>query len=242
MRIKQYWLVLSRRWWVIAIVALVALATSIAFARLQTPIYRSEVKLTVSPSRLDYGLTLVIGNLLRQYSQQLQTHQIARAVDERLKLDLPTEKLLAKVKVAAVSEDFMLVMTVDDSDPNRARDIAFAWADEFVKQHQIRMDPVAPTDRIDISMLDQPTAGELFFPKTRQIAIAALVLGALIGAVLVFLLDYMDDTVKTGDEVEKYIGLAILGAVPTANVGGQVASSANGRMASPRGQRIEGRR
>ncbi len=219
-----------------------AVATSIVFARLQTPIYRSEVKLTVSPSRLDYGLTLVIGNLLRQYSQQLQTHQMARAVDERLKLDLPTEKLLAKVKVAAVSEDYMLVMTVDDTDPNRAYDIAFAWADEFVKLHQIRMDPVDPRDRIEINLLDRPTPGELFFPKTRQIAIAALVLGVLVGMALVFLLDYLDDTVKTGDEVEKYIGLAILGAVPTANVGGQVATSANGRMSGAMGQRVEGRR
>ena len=78
MRIKQYWLVLSRRWWLIAIVTAVATASSIGFAYMQTPVYRSEVKLTVSPSRLDYGLTLVIENLLRQYSHQLQTNKIRR--------------------------------------------------------------------------------------------------------------------------------------------------------------------
>ena len=242
MRIKQYWLVLSRRWWLIAIVTAVATASSIGFGYMQTPVYRSEVKLTVSPSRLDYGLTLVIENLLRQYSQQLQTNKIAAAVNENLDLDLSPEKLLDKVKVAAVSEDYMLVMTVDDTDPNRARDIAYTWASEFVNQQEIRMAPVDPRDRIVVDLLDRPKPGELFFPKKRQIAIAALVLGLLIGGVLVFLLDYLDDTIKTGAEVEQYVGLTVLGALPAARAGGQTRADANIPMKLPTESRAEGSR
>ncbi len=242
LRIKQYWLVLSRRWWLIAIVTAVATASSIGFAYMQTPVYRSEVKLTVSPSRLDYGLTLVIENLLRQYSHQLQTNKIAAAVNENLDLDLSPEKLLDKVKVAAVSEDYMLVMTIDDTDPNRARDIAYTWASEFVNQQEIRMAPVDPRDRIEVDLLDRPKPGELFFPKKRQIAIAALVLGLLIGGVLVFVLDYLDDTIKNGEEVEQYVGLTVLGALPAPHTGGQAIADANIPMKLPTESRAEGSR
>jgi capsular polysaccharide biosynthesis protein len=242
LRIKQYWLVLSRRWWLIAIVAAVATASSIGFSYMQTPVYRSEVKLTVSPSRLDYGLTLVIENLLRQYSQQLQTNKIAAAVNENLDLDLSPAKLLGKVKVAAVSEDYMLVMTVDDTDPNRARDIAYTWASEFVNQQQIRMAPIDPRDRIEVDLLDRPKPGELFFPKKRQLAMAAFVLGVLIGGALIFVLDYLDDTIKNGEEVEQYVGLTVLGALPAAHTGGQARADANAPMKLPIESRAEGSR
>lgn len=233
---------LSRRWWIIAIVATVATASSIGFSYLQTPLYRSEVKLTVSPSRLDYGLTLVIENLLRQYSQQLQTNKIASAVNESLDLDLSAEKLLGKVKVAAVSEDYMLVMTVDDTDPNRARDIAHTWANEFVNQQQIRMAPVDPRDRIDVDLLDLPKDGTLFFPRKTQIAIAASVLGLLIGGLVAFVLDYMDDTIKSGNEVEHYIGLTVLGALPTVNLRGQLLANSSVLMQTPIESEVEVRR
>ena len=100
---------------------------------------------------------MVIESMLRQYSERLRTNTIAEAVNQRLQLDLSTDKLQSKVKVSPVAEDYIIMVTVDDSDPNRARDIAYAWTDEFVKQQQILMAPVSPTDRIEVSILDRPT-------------------------------------------------------------------------------------
>lgn len=233
MQIRDYWSIISKRWWLILLVAAAAVGVTVGYAKIQTPSYRATVKLTVTPSRYDYGLTMVVEGLLRQYSQRFMTDKLAGVVNDRLQLMLPTEKLRSKIKVSPVSEDYMLVVTIDDPDPNRARDIAFVWADEFVKEQQVLMAPVAPTDRIEISILDKPLPGDLFFPKTKQLAVAAAALGLVLGLVLAFLLEYLDDTLKSAEDVERYLALPVLGSIPSAGASDFAASGAHDRRKTP---------
>ena len=46
-----------------------------------------------------------------------------------------------------------------------------------------------------------------------NMAIAA-VLGAMIGLFVVFLIEYLDNKLKTPQDIEKYLGLSVLGVVP----------------------------
>jgi capsular polysaccharide biosynthesis protein len=228
-QIRDYWLIFSKRWWLIVLVAAAASLSSYVYCKLQTPIYRSEVQLTVAPSRLDYGLTLVIDNLLTQYQQQLLTRQLATQVNDALKLDQPVDTLLGKVKVSAVSNGYLLDITVDDSDPNNARDIALVWVQKFIEKHQADQAPLDPLNRIEITMLDKPLPGVLFFPKTKQYVLAAGILGLVVGGVLAFLLEYLDDTLKTSDDVERFTKLPVVGSIPIATELSMPASKANGR-------------
>ncbi len=230
MQIRDYWLVLSKRWWLIFLVAAAACVSSYGYSRLQTPIYRSEVQLAVTPSRIDYSITLVIESLLTQYQQQLMTRQLAQAVNDNLKLDLPVDTLLGKVKVGAVTNGFLLDITVDDADPNRAQDIALVWAQQYIEVHQAEMAPKAPTDRIDITMLDKPLPGTLFFPKTKQYVIGAGVLGLVAGALLAFVLEYLDDTLKTSEDVERFAGLTVIGSIPVAGNAASASPKSKGRL------------
>lgn len=215
MQLSDYWRVFSKRWWLIILVAAAATVGSLIWSKfIETPIYRATIRLDVSPSRYDYGLTMVIDNLLRQYSQQWQTDRLATAVSDRLKLDLSAERLKERVKVSPIPEDYALEMQVDDPDPNRARDIAYAWADEFVREHQIRMAPIDPADRIEITIHDKPRPGELNRPKTRQNAVAAGLLGLVVAAIAVFVLEFLDDTLKTAEDIERHVKLTTLGAIP----------------------------
>jgi capsular polysaccharide biosynthesis protein len=215
LEIRDYWRVLSKRWWVVVVISVVATVSSIGYSRLETPIFRSSIRLDVSPARFDYGLTMVIENLLRQYAQQLQTDKMAELVDAQLKLDLPADRLRSRVKVSPVPEDYAIQIEVDDTDPNRAKDIASAWADQFVKLHQQRMAPIDARDRIEVTVHDNARPGDLNRPKTRQNAMAAAVLGLVVGMIAIFLLEYFDDTFKTTEDVERYVLLPVLGAVPT---------------------------
>lgn len=228
MQIRDYWIILSKRWWLIFLVAIAASGSSFAFSRFQTPIYRSEVRLVVQPSRSDYGLTMAMGSMLTQYQQQLLTRTIAQSVNDDLKLDLPVDTLLGKVKVSAQMDGYLLVITVDDTDPNRARDIALRWAQAFVEKHQADVAAQDPKDRIEVALLDKPIPGALSFPKTKQYVLAAAILGLVVGAVLVFLLEYLDDTLKTPDDVERVTGLPAIGTIPTATDPALAGSSRTG--------------
>ncbi len=43
------------------------------------------------------------------------------------------------------------------------------------------------------------------------------VLGLMLGMFLVFLLEYLDNTIKTPEDVERYLGLPVIGTIPMAN-------------------------
>ena len=216
MQPRDYLPILRKRWPLILGIVAVAVVASYLFTRLQTPIYRATVFLTVAPSRSDYGQTLVIENTLRQYARQLQTDRMAQLVNDDLKLDLALERLRSKVHVSAVSEDLLLQMDVDDTDPNKARDIAYAWANEFAKDHQNRMAAIDPHDRIEVELLDKPGPAVLNWPKRTQIVTAAAILGLLAGVVVSFLLEFLDTTLKSSEDVDRYLSLPLLAAIPNA--------------------------
>ena len=217
MQLRDYWPVLRKRWPLIIGAVLVAVVASYLFTRLQTPIYRATMFLTVKPARSDYGQTLVIENMLRQYARELQTDNLADLVNERLKLDLALDRLRSKVKVAAVSEDLLLQIDVDDADAAKARDIAYSWGKQFAENHQNGEANKDPKERIEVDLLDRPQPAILNWPKRTQIVTAAAVLGLLLGTLLAFVLEYLDDTLKSGEDVDRFVGLPLLAAIPTAD-------------------------
>lgn len=221
MQPRDYVPVLRKRWALILAVLVIAVVASYLFTRLQTEIYRAEANLTVSPSRMDYGQTLVIENLIRQYARELQTEDIARQVNDTLKLDLPVEGLRGKMRASPVMDDLTLLLQVDDIEASRARDIAYEWAREYVKRHQNKMANVEPRDRIEVAVLDRPAPASLNWPKRNQILAAAAILGLILGTLLAFVLEYVDDTLKSTQDVDRYLGtLPVLGAIPAPEMNG----------------------
>ena len=230
MQPRDYLPVLRKRWPLILAVVAVALVASYLFTRLQTPVYRAEASLTVSPSRMDYGQTLVIENLIRQYARELQTENITQQVNENLKLDLPVDGLRGKMRASPVMDDLTLLLQVDDVESGRARDIAFEWGREYVKRHQNKMANVEPRDRIEVAVLDRPAPASLNWPKRNQVLAAAAILGLILGTLLAFVLEYVDDTLKSPQDVDRYLSaMPVLGAIPAPAANGH----AKGRRLPP---------
>ncbi|MBI4491434.1 MAG: hypothetical protein HY690_01415 [Chloroflexi bacterium] len=213
LQLREYLAVAHKRWWVVLLVVVSAAAASFIFARLQTPLYRSSVRLEVSGD-LDYGNTLAIEKRLQQFAQRVRTTAIARQVDRNLRADLGEEALLDKVKVAAVPENLQIQIEVDDVDPERAQRIAQEFARVYQEQHTASEQGKVQEKQVLIAPLDQPTEPRLSWPQTRVLVLAAGLLGLVLGLVLVFGLEYLDDTLKTPEDVERYLGLTTLGAVP----------------------------
>lgn len=216
MQPRDYLPILRKRWPLILGIVAVAVVASYLFTRLQTPIYRATVWLTVKPARSDYGQTLVIENRLRQFARELQADKLAEEVNNKLQQDFPIESLVSKVHVSAVSEDLLLEIQVDDVDQARARDIAYQWGKQYSEDHQNTEASIDPRDRIEIDLLDKPRPAVLNWPKRTQIMAAAAVLAVLAGVVLAFLLEYLDDTLKSAEDVDRYLGLTLLAAIPSA--------------------------
>lgn len=234
MQFREYWRVLTKRWWMIVLVAAVACVTAYGYSKLQRPVFRSTVYLRIEPGRMDWGLTLVGQAIMRQYAAMLQTSTILERVNSRLQLDLTPEQLQSMVKVASIPDDMRLQIDVEHPDPGTAQRIAGELATAFVEDQEQRMQPLDPSNRVNVYLLDRPSPGELARPKTKVNVLAGGMLGLVLGALLVFVLEYLDDTIKSTEDVERWMNLPAIGMIP------QIAPAdvPRGRLATPQPAKV----
>jgi polysaccharide biosynthesis transport protein len=69
---------------------------------------------------------------------------------------------------------------------------------------------VSVVDKADVPLFP-------YKPDIRRNALIGLLLGLMAGLALAFLLEYLDDSIKFPDEVERFTGLALLGVIPMIN-------------------------
>ena len=189
------------------------MAVAVIYARVQTPLYRSSIRLEVS-ARFDNGQQLALERQLPQLAQRVRTTDVAREVDQRLRLDLGEQAILGKVRSEAVTASGQIQVEADDVDPGRVETIVLETARVFEEQHAARNQGIPTQDRAIVSILDRPTPARLVWPQTRVIAGAAVLLGLFVGGLLALLIDYLDDTLKTAADVERTLGTITLGRIP----------------------------
>ncbi len=225
MQLTDYVLVIRKRWWAIALVALVASASTYFYARLQTPIYRSTQKLEVRLAKFDYGNVLAVERLLRALSEGVRTSSIAEQVDQRLRLDLGPESLLKQVKTQHLSDTMQIQIDVDDVDARRAQLLAREFGRVYAESVAADESTKPITERIIVRPLDRPSAPTIYWPQTRVLVLASGIVGLLFGLLLAFLLEYLDDTLKTPEDVERFLSLPTLGVIPTSGGKTEISTS-----------------
>jgi len=212
-QLQDYVAVLRKSWRLILLTAIVTTISAVLFAKLQQPIYRSSVVVEVT-GRLDYGTSLAINNQLRQTANRLQTLNMAAEVDRRYQLDLGAERLLDKIHTQAFPDTVTIQIDVDDTDPARAQQIARGFAVVFVERETASQEGLPQQERRVVNMLDEPKPARLYWPQTRVFLLSGLILGLVLGVLLAFARDFLDDSLKTTEDVERYLGLTTLGTIP----------------------------
>jgi capsular polysaccharide biosynthesis protein len=234
MQLQDYARVLLKRGWMIIVLAVLAAGSAYGFSKLQTPIYRSTVTLSVLPSRpADWGQAQAIKTLLRNYVQQMESPSITQQVIDKLQLDMTPEKFVSLLNFNADEADFVIQIEARNPMPDTAAKMGQTLAETFVSKHNQDNLQIDQQDRILVSILRNATSPEIFSPKTAINTLAGAILGALIGLVLIFALEWIEsDIVRAPEDVERHIGLTVLGSIPTMGEKGSEAKATQVRRRS----------
>lgn len=225
MDLREYARVLFKRGWMVVLIALVGGLGAVGFSKLQQPIYRSTITLSAVPARPDYGQGLASKELLHNYSQQIVTTRLLQPVIDNLQLDISPEILKDRVNVSADEANLQINIEVKDPVQVNAPKVAQAIADAFIVKHRQDNLQIDQQNRILVDIQDGPTPVQLFSPQTKINAAAGGILGALVGVLIVFLLEYLESSyVRNADDVERLLGLTVLGSIPTMTEKAAVAS------------------
>ncbi len=226
MSAHEVWQVLRRRWWVVAVLAVLGAISALLYSLAQTPLYRAHAEVVVLPSRADYGLNMFLEARMRSYRAVLLSFP-------RTEADIPDD-LAERMYVQLVPEEGRIVVEVDDAAPQEAAHLAEALAarlQQWVEENP----PRGGVDRLYVQRLapvEVPAAP--VSPRYKVNTLAGAVLGLILGFPLAFGWDWIDDTLDGPARVAARLGIAAWPVLvpaaadevaPLADADGQVAAA-----------------
>ncbi len=289
MEIRHYFRILRRWWWLLLAATLLAGGSSYFATRSQPRIYSSRARVMVGSSiqsrNPDWTAINVSEQLALTYAELATTRPILQGVIDARGLRTTPDILRGMISVNLAQGTQILDITVVDTDPHRAADVANAVAEELIRQSPggsgspeagIRRDVEEQLrdlkSRIDLAREEvqnleaailqedsaraiaelknrrdllqqqisqwQATYAQLYAaytgnqanvltlveqaepnyipvgPQTTMNVLLAGAIGALLAVGAILILEYLDDTVKSGEEIAELIGLPFLGTIP----------------------------
>lgn len=303
MELRDYIDILYNRKWIVAGTLAVVLILTLVLSFVQAPTYESSVKILAdrgSSSEAALGQLLPstlsdTDRFIQNQAQIIQTRALARNVEKQLEYrfeqaaredgkkasfsadDVPDAKRLRKmVSVRLGAKTGIFDIVIAGGDPGLTREIAQAYADEYLSNRQLaatkqisearkevwnrlteveeQLQRVAgqikqykvgevPTDlaasaqqaaalwatlyekyitlRINESLeqrgleiVEVADAGRKVSPKPARNVILAVFLGLILGVGLAFFVDYMDDSLRSREDFERYYDTNIVSEIP----------------------------
>jgi capsular polysaccharide biosynthesis protein len=218
MQLADYIIVLRRRWWVIMLVAAAAAIGAYVFSKVQTPVWRSEASYLVVPNRADQGLSILLQNSMDSYRVMALAPTQLEQISQQLKLDRDADWMLKYVRIQAQTDTRLMIVQADYPeavDSGTAQRLADAIGNNMVALVSSLNQSIEGTDRINLRVNQPARPAIRWRPQTRINVLAGGVLGLVLGLLLAFALEALDDSLKTAADVERFVGLTTLGAIPT---------------------------
>ena len=219
--LREYFHIIKKRAWIIALITILAMVTSgiISFFVL-SPVYEANTTLIVNTEQNKSTNNMITGDQLAvtqkltlTYGEIIKSRSVLNSVIKKLDLNMDYEDLEKSIKVSQVKDTQIMSITVQSTNPKIARDIANSIPTVFSKEVK-RITKANSVEVIDKAITpEKPVKPN----KVINISIAA-VLGFIVGISIAFTLEYMDNKIKTPQDIEKYIELPILGVVPNENM------------------------
>ena len=214
--LKEYFQIIKKRVWIIVLITTIAMLVSgiISFFVL-SPIYQTKTTLIVNSDKAP-GTNVVTGDqisvsqkLAVTYGEIIKSKVVLDEVAKELKIKGGYSEIEKKLSVSPVTDTQILEVSVQDHNPKRAADIANAIPKAFTKEVK-RITKANNVEVIDKAIVPKiPVKPN----KIMNIAIAG-VLGVMISLFVIFLLEYMDNKIKSPQDIQKHLGLPLLGVVP----------------------------
>ena len=223
LELREIFLIIRKRWKLLVLIPLLAVLVGGLYTNyFVEPTYKSSTTLMVlhSGEPLDpEGLgpqfrssadLRMSRDLVKTYGEIVKSRRVAErailAADPSI--GMSHQELMRKIEVGLVSDTELIHITVSDTDPVMA---AF-WANTVTEAFIAEVVNIMHIENVNILDNAIPALGPVSPRPMLNMAIA-FILGAMVSSGLAFLLEYMDNTVKTPQDVINELELPVLGAV-----------------------------
>jgi capsular polysaccharide biosynthesis protein len=207
--------VLLRKAWIIVLagVLLAAVAYFVSTYSI-TPMYQSTTKIYVmskqdSSTSVTYSDLQTSSQLTNDYMTLITSRPVTEKVIQELGLDMKHNELVDMITVNNPSNTRVLNITVEYSDPYLAKEIA----DAVREASSIHISNVMDIKEVNIveeaNLPEDPIS-----PSVKRNTVLGGILGVLIAGAIILVITMLDDTIKTPEDIERYLGVSVLSSIP----------------------------
>ena len=206
--------VLLNKIWVILLAGIIAALAVIAGTLLFiTPQYESTTKMYVLSKQDSNTLTSqdmqTSLSLTKDYAELIKSRTVTEGVITQLNLDMTHEQLLKKMSVDSATDTRILSISVRDEDPYEACEIANAIRDVAANHIKNVMD-IDAVNVVETANIPEQKVS----PSVAKNGVIGGVFGAAVAIAIVLITYISNDTIKTQEDVERYLKLSTLGTIP----------------------------
>ncbi|MFN2226896.1 MAG: hypothetical protein ACK2UY_11320 [Anaerolineae bacterium] len=220
MELRQYWRILTRRWWLIVVLPLVVLLVSLVTYQAPATTYQAGMRFAIGIEGAEPVLApsgegrsdawLASEYLADDLSEVLKGGDFAAAISNRVGFAVPAGTIFA------TREHRIMTVTITWPDAAQVQAIAEAVAAE-VEDGGTAYFPQLEGVQASAVLIDGPGIGAVGPSLKDRLDLPLRLLVALIAAVaIVFLWDYLDDTVRGRADAEA-LNVPVLGEIPRAS-------------------------
>jgi capsular polysaccharide biosynthesis protein len=214
MQLRDYISVLVKRWWVIALTALAAALVAFGVSKALPHTFRTQAVYLALANQADNGLNIVLRNSMNSYRELVLQPSVLDQISQSLGLDITGEKWMADVNIQPRPDEQKIVIEVDAARLDQSQAMANAVGERMVAEVNRINATLEGTARINVTRIQEARLLSMS-PNTKINILAGAILGLVFGLFLAYILEYVDDTLKSSADVERFVGLTTLGAIPT---------------------------
>lgn len=212
--LKEIFGVLWNKAWLILLCGIIAGAVGFCYSFfLITPQYQSTTKVYILSKQNEGNVTytdLQMGTqLTKDYKELITSRDVLEEVIKDCELDEKYKSLVERVTVENISDTRIIAITVEDPDPEMAQILANEIRDEAADHIKNVMDIEAVNVAEEANLPENPSS-----PSVMKWTVLGIMAGICLCAGVILLRFLLDDTVKTSEDVERYLGLSTLAMIP----------------------------
>lgn len=214
--LREYLSIIKKKWFIMAILCAVCVAASAVYSFfIAKPVYQAETTLIVKTEKtegtnsLSNDQVMVSQKLALTYGEIIKSRKVLDEVIKNLDLKESNGSLASKISVSTVTDTQIIKVSVQDTNKSNAAKIANEIPKVFAKE-AIR---IADANGVEVIDKAQTPVNPVSPNKKMNILIAG-VLGVMIGLFIIFIIEFLNTKIKTPQDIEKELGLPLLGVIP----------------------------
>jgi capsular polysaccharide biosynthesis protein len=203
---------------------LAAAVVAYVYTGSQPTTYQTSARMMAVAQPPDYWLDLYAKNRLASYKDLINNWEFVTEALKAANLTVDPAQAIGSLTTGHNPDSNTVQIVVTDTDPVRAASVANALADAFVARSNADNDRIANTYRttdnqphgvVEMLKLDTPSPPTTpIGPRVKLNTAAAAILGLVFGTLLTFAVEYLDDTLRTDADVDRYLELPTIVAIP----------------------------